>query len=87
MPLLPGTYKLYVYERPGLKLEVYRDQIIIWEVRHHTPQTYILRIEHLTAVRCPGGGQLYLELRGMLFIVLRLGPAAAEVCALVAELL
>ena len=85
--MLPGTHKLYVYQRPGLKLEIYRDRIAIWEVRDHTPQPYALRIEYLTAVRCTTGGQLYLEFRGLLFIVLHLGQAAAEVCALVSSLL
>ena len=56
--MLPGTRKLYVYERPGLKLEIYRDRIVICEVRQYTPRTDVLRIAHLTVVRCLSGGQL-----------------------------
>ena len=87
VPLPPGTLKLYVYERPDLTLEISRDRIAIWEVRDHTPRTYVVRTEYLTAVRCTGGGQLYLEFGGILFIVLHLGQAAAEVYELVTGLL
>ena len=87
MSLLPGTHKLYVYERPGLKLEVYRDRLEIHDLAPEPPQHGVVPLAEIVAVRASASGQLILEFVDGPDRAYELGPAARDVCTLLAGLL
>ena len=76
----PGTLKFYLYQRPGLKFEVYRDRIVVREVVGLMPRTLVVPLTEVTGVRC-AGGRLIMEFNGDGDLAYELGPAAAEVRA------
>lgn len=82
----PGQRKLYVYQRVGFTLEVYRGCIVVRERFPGTHATLNVPYSRLVSIRCLRG-KLLLRVVGGVTIVYDLGPATDEVCALVTGLL
>ena len=86
MPMRSRSLKFYVYQRPGLRLEVYKDRIVVREVVLLTPRTLVFPLAEVTGVQC-AGGRLVLEFNGDGDLTYDLGTAAVEVRELVLNLL
>ena len=82
-----GNFLLYSFRRAGLSLEVYRDRIEIHDLAPDPPQHRMVPLAVIVAVRASLSGQLLLELVDGRDIGYELGPAARDVCDVVAALL
>ena len=82
----PRERRLYGYQSVGFTLEVYRDRLVVHERFPGTHSTLTNHYHRLVRIRCLRG-QLLVRIDGGVTIIYDLGPAAAEVCELVSNLL